>query len=207
MLDRQFPVGHADDAPDAVGYMVPELRYHERMAKNPVNRETIKKLLDTLTPMNPETAEKFVQDILRLADERRRDVERVVGDVAKAGVRTAEGLASSVQHEMARQMTKMAARIDDLERQVDSLGKALETTRTNLLGLASRSSGEVISVVSELPKKNKKGAKKAEKKAAKIERRAREADVSGGAVADAVRGSGSTSDGASADSNPAIAGI
>ena len=178
------------------------------MAKNPVNRETIKKLLDTLTPMNPETAEKFVQDILRLADERRREVERVVGDVAKASVRTAEGLASSVQHEMARQMTKMAARIDDLERQVDSLGRALETTRTNLLSLASRSTGDESSDESEKPVKGKKkNDKKAAKKAAKNERRFNESAADPGVVVDIAGTPASTTDGSGIDSNPAIAGI
>jgi polyhydroxyalkanoate synthesis regulator phasin len=196
-----------DEGQEWFGYLLPGLGYHDLMVKNPVNRETIKKLLDTLTPMNPETAERFVQDILRLADERRRDVERVVGDVAKAGVRTAEGLASSVQHEMARQMTKMAARIDDLERQVDSLGKALETTRTNLLTLASRSAGEVSSDQSEEPKKSKKSRKKADKKALKSERRAREAAVDREVAVEGVSGAASKTDEASNDSNPAIAGI
>jgi polyhydroxyalkanoate synthesis regulator phasin len=178
------------------------------MAKNPVNRETIKKLLDTLTPMNPESAERFLQDILRLADERRRDVERVVGDVAKAGVRTAEGLASSVQHEMARQMTKMAARIDDLERQVDSLGKALETTRTSLLSLASRSAGEMSGGEPEEPKKSKKKSdKKTEKKALKSERRAGKAAVDRDVTIESASGSASKTDEVSNDSNPAIAGI
>ena len=178
------------------------------MAKNPVNRETIKKLLDTLTPMNPETAEKFVQDILRLADERRREVERVVGDVAKAGVRTAEGLASSVQHEMSRQMTKMAARIDDLERQVDSLGKALETTRSSLLSLASRSSGDVNSDEVEKSKKTKKkNGKKAGKRAAQGDRRAKAESADRGADVEDSTGSARNVDGTSIDSNPAIAGI
>lgn len=194
--------------PEAFECMLPGLGYHDSMAKNPVNRETIKKLLDTLTPMNPETAERFVQDILRLADERRRDVERVVGDVAKAGMRTAEGLASSVQHEMARQMTKMAARIDDLERQVDSLGKALETTRTNLLSLASRSSGEVSSDDPGTPKKSKKKSdKKAEKRALKSEHRAREAAVDREVAIEGATGSGNKTGETSNDSNPAIAGI
>lgn len=178
------------------------------MAKNPVNRETIKKLLDTLTPMNPETAEKFVQDILRLADERRREVERVVGDVAKAGVRTAESLASSVQHEMARQMTKMATRIDDLERQVDSLGKALETTRTNLLSLASRSSGVESSDEAEKPgKSKKKNDKRTAKKVAKKDRRSSESTSDSGVVIDPAGTSASENDGSGIDSNPAIAGI
>ena len=194
--------------PEGLGDRCFELGYHDRMAKNLVNRESIKKLLDTLTPMNPETAEKFVQDILRLADERRREVERVVGDVAKASVRTAEGLASSVQREMARQMTKMAARIDDLERQVDSLGRALETTRTNLLSLASRSTGDESSDESEKPVKGKKkNDKKAAKKAAKNERRFNESAADPGVVVDIAGTPASTTDGSGIDSNPAIAGI
>lgn len=140
------------------------------MAKNPVNRDTVKKLIDTLTPMNPETAEKFVQDLLRIADERRRDLERVVGDVTKVGVRTAEGVASSIQQEWSRQLSRMAARIDDLERQVDSLGHALETTRANLVSLAERSagkSGEVVQDSMSASKKSAKTRKKAEKKSVK----------------------------------------
>lgn len=144
------------------------------MAKNPVNRDTVKKLIDALTPMNPETAEKFMHELLRIADERRRDVEKVVGDVAKVGVRTAEGVASSIQQEWSRQLSRMAARIDDLEKQVDALGQTLETTRVNLVSLAERSSGKVsaaaeaaVAKTKKAAKADKKSAKKATKKASK----------------------------------------
>lgn len=143
------------------------------MAKTPVNRETVKKLIDALTPMSAETAEKFVQDILKIADERRRDVERVVGDVAKVGLRTAEGLATSVQHELGRQVAKMADRIDDLERQVENLNKALESTRANLMSIAERSlakgsdAAEPGSPASTTTKKSVKGRKKSDKKSEK----------------------------------------
>jgi polyhydroxyalkanoate synthesis regulator phasin len=142
------------------------------MAKNPVTRDTVKKLIDALTPMNPETAEKFMQELLRVADERRRDVERVVGDVAKVGVRTAEGVASTIQHEWSRQLTRMASRIDDLERQVEALGQTLESTRTSLVSLAARNAGKGAETnengdSNKTAKSVKKAAKKAEKKAAK----------------------------------------
>ena len=177
------------------------------MAKPPVNRETVKKIIDALTPMNPDTAEKFVQDLLRAADERRREVERVVGDVARAGVRTAEGLASSMQQEMARQMTKMAARIDDLERQVESLNRALESTKSHLLSLASRSS---VAESEKAPqaeqttgKSSKKSARKAEKKAKKSKIRVEDAvqeNVNPGA-------SDSGSSPGPVGGSPAVAGI
>lgn len=142
------------------------------MAKNPVTRDTVKKLIDALTPMNPETAEKFMQELLRVADERRRDVERVVGDVAKVGVRTAEGVASSIQHEWSRQLTRMASRIDDLERQVEALGQTLESTRASLVSLAARNAGKGAEInengdADTTKKSVKKAAKKMEKKATK----------------------------------------
>lgn len=140
------------------------------MSKSPVNRETMKKLIDALTPMNPDTAEKFVQDLLRVAEERRREIERVVGDVARAGVRTAEGVASSVQHELSKQVSRMAARVDDLEKQVESLGRTIESTRSNVMSLVSRSLGggsDPVDSVEVDPKKSKvsKSDKKKEKKA------------------------------------------
>jgi hypothetical protein len=105
-------------------------------------------------------------------------------------------------------MTKMAARIDDLERQVDSLGRALETTRTNLLSLASRSTGDESSDESEKPVKGKKkNDKKAAKKAAKNERRFNESAADPGVVVDIAGTPASTTDGSGIDSNPAIAGI
>lgn len=176
--------------------------YHGTMAKTPLNRETVKKLLDTLTPMSPESAEKFVQDLLRVAEERRKDLERVVGDVAKVGVRTAEGIATSVQHELGRQVTRMAARIDDLERQVEGLNKALESTRSSLLALAARSmakGSETDSSSSDSSsKKAGKSSKKADKKADKKARRSKEA--SAGTDSSAVESG-------SADGSAAVAGI
>lgn len=147
------------------------------MSKSPVNRETMKKLIDALTPMNPDTAEKFVQDLLRVAEERRREIERVVGDVARAGVRTAEGVASSVQHELSKQVSRMAARVDDLEKQVESLGRTIESTRSNVMSLVSRSLGggsdpvdsvEVDPKKSKVSKSDKKKEKKALRKATKV---------------------------------------
>lgn len=184
--------------------------YDVDMAKTPINRETVKRLIDALTPMNPETAEKFVQDLLRAADERRKEVERVVGDVAKAGVRTAEGLATSVQHELGRQMTKMATRIDDLERQVDSLSKALESTRSNLLALASRSmakgGSDGSTEGSDGSKPSKKNSKKSEKKSKRAKNRSKDSSSAAGSGSNETTAELSSSADRS-DGAPAVAGI
>jgi hypothetical protein len=108
-------------------------------------------------------------------------------------------------------MTKMASRIDDLEKQVDSLGKALEATRTNLLALASRSAGETevenIEESAKSKKGKKKSDKKAEKKAAKDKGGAKGGQVDSGSSVDSVTSPASASDGSSQDPNPAVAGI
>lgn len=137
-------------------------RYAVPMPKNPVTKDSIKKMIDVLTPMSPQTAEKFLQDLLRLADERRKGVEKAIGDAAKAGVRTAEGLASTVQQELSRQVSRMAARVDDLERRVDSLSSTLEATRSNIVTLASRpfaKAEEQVAAVVETSKKKRKRSK------------------------------------------------
>lgn len=108
------------------------------MAKNPLTRESVAQFLEVLTPLSPEKAEKLVRDVLRVAEERRREVEKAVGDMARAGRRSAEDFATSVQQEMAKQVSRMATRIDVLEEQVESLARTLESTRENFVALANR---------------------------------------------------------------------
>lgn len=108
------------------------------MANNPINRDALKKLLDTVTPMSPEAAERFVRELLRLGDERRKDAERLVGEVSAAGRRSAEHFAASVQQEVAKQLGRLVQRIDTLERQLEHVNRNLETTRTAVAAAASK---------------------------------------------------------------------
>lgn len=108
------------------------------MANNPINRDALKKLLDTVTPMSPEAAERFVRELMRIGDERRKDAERLVGEVSAAGRRSAEHFASAVQQEVAKQLGRLVQRIDSLERQLEHVNRNLETTRTAVAAAASK---------------------------------------------------------------------
>lgn len=108
------------------------------MAKNPINRESLKKLLDTVTPMNPETAERFVREVLRIGDERRRDAERLLNEVTAAGRKSAEHFSAAVQQEVAKQLGRVVLRIDSLERQIEHLNRNVDATRTVVASAASK---------------------------------------------------------------------
>ena len=74
------------------------------MAKNQISKNSLKKLLDSVTPMAPDAAEKFVRDLLKVGDERRRDAEKVVAEVAAVARRSAEQFSVTVREEVAKQL-------------------------------------------------------------------------------------------------------
>ena len=108
------------------------------MAKNQISKNSLKKLLDSVTPMAPEAAEKFVRDLLKVGDERRRDAEKIVAEVATVARRSAEQFSVTVQKEVAKQLSRLVVRIDQVEKQVETLNKNLEATRALLVAAAAK---------------------------------------------------------------------
>jgi hypothetical protein len=98
----------------------------------------LKKLLDSVTPMAPDAAEKFVRDLLKVGDERRRDAEKIVAEVATVARRSAEQFSVTVQKEVAKQLGRLVVRIDQVEKQVETLNKNLEATRALLVAAAAK---------------------------------------------------------------------
>lgn len=111
------------------------------MAKNQNSKNSLKKLLDTVTPMAPDVAEKFVRDLLKAGDQRRKDAEKVVAEVSAVARRSAEQFSVAVQKEVAKQLGRLMVRIDQLEKQVESLNKNLDATRSMLLAAATKGLG------------------------------------------------------------------
>lgn len=135
------------------------------MAKNPTSKNSLKKLLDTVTPMSPDVAEKFVRDLLKAGDQRRKDAEKVVAEVSAVARRSAEQFSMSVQKEVAKQLGRLMVRIDQLEKQVEVLNKSLDATRTLLVSAATK--GLAKKSATTAPAAKKAAAKKpAAKKAA-----------------------------------------
>ena len=108
------------------------------MAKNQISQNSLKKLLDSVTPMAPDAAEKFVRDLLKVGDERRRDAEKIVAEVATVARRSAEQFSVTVQKEVAKQLSRLVVRIDQVEKQVETLNKNLEATRALLVAAAAK---------------------------------------------------------------------
>lgn len=110
----------------------------ERMSKSPMGKNSLKKLFDAVAPMGPELAEKFVRDLLVAGDQRRRDAEKVIGEVVTASRKSAEQFGESVQREVAKQLTKVVKRMDNLEKQIENLNRNIEATRTMLVAAAAK---------------------------------------------------------------------
>ena len=114
------------------------------MAKNPINKSSMKKLFDTVSPMGPDAAEKFVRELLKAGDERRRDAEKIVTEIVAASRKSAEQFSDAVQREVGKQLTKAVKRIDQLEKQVETLTRSLEATRTVLVATAAMSVADTV---------------------------------------------------------------
>ena len=114
------------------------------MAKNPINKSSMKKLFDTVSPMGPDAAEKFVRELLKAGDERRRDAEKIVTEIIAASRKSAEHFNDAVQREVGKQLTKAVKRIDQLEKQVEILTRSLEATRTVLVATAAKSVADTV---------------------------------------------------------------
>jgi len=114
------------------------------MAKNPINKNSMKKLFDTVSPMGPDAAEKFVRELLKAGDERRRDAEKIVTEIVAASRKSAEHFSDAVQREVGKQLTKAVKRIDQLEKQVETLTRSLEATRTVLVAATAKSVADTV---------------------------------------------------------------
>jgi len=94
--------------------------------------------------MGPDAAEKFVRELLKAGEERRRDAEKIIAEVAVAGRKSAEQFVEAVQREVAKQLTKAVKRIDHLETQVETLTRRLGATRAVLVATAAKSVADSV---------------------------------------------------------------
>ena len=114
------------------------------MAKNPINKNSMKKLFDTVSPMGPDAADKFVRELLKAGEERRRDAEKIIAEVVAASRHSAEQFNDAVQREVAKQLTKAIKRIDHLDKRVETLTRSLEATRAVLVATAAKSVADTV---------------------------------------------------------------
>jgi len=109
------------------------------MAKDP-----LRKLIDSIAPLGPDSAEKVVREVLKAGEARRRDAEKAVADVVAQARKSAEQFAVAVQREVAKQLAVVVKRIDSLEAQVETVSRNVNSARQKVVErvpFAGRSAG------------------------------------------------------------------
>ena len=90
------------------------------MATNPL----LKRMLDAgmqFTEMSQKQAEKLVKEFVKSGQARKKDSEEMVRQIVDRGRNLSEQIVASVQAELAKQMSKFAGRLDDVEGRVEAL--------------------------------------------------------------------------------------
>ena len=90
------------------------------MATNPL----LKRMLDAgmqVTEMSQKQAEKLVKEFVKTGQARKKDGDEMVRQIVDRGRSLSEQIVASVQAELAKQMSKFAVRLDDVEGRVEAL--------------------------------------------------------------------------------------
>jgi len=90
------------------------------MATNPL----LKKMLDAgmqFTEMSQKQAEKLVKEFVKAGQARKKDSDELVRQIVDRGRTLSEQIVASVQAEAAKQMSKFAGRLDEIEARVEAL--------------------------------------------------------------------------------------
>jgi polyhydroxyalkanoate synthesis regulator phasin len=103
------------------------------MAANPL----LKKMLDAgmqFTEMSQKQAEKLVKEFVKAGQARKKDSDDMVRQIVDRGRTLSEQIVAAVQAELAKQMSKFASRLDEVEGRVEALASKV--------GLASKQTSE-----------------------------------------------------------------
>ena len=90
------------------------------MAPNPL----LKRMLDAgmqFTEMSQKQAEKLVKEFVKKGQARKKDSDDLVRQIVDRGRNLSEQVVAAVQAELAKQMSKFAVRLDDVEGRVEAL--------------------------------------------------------------------------------------
>ena len=105
------------------------------MAANPL----LKRMLDAgmqFTEVSQKQAEKLVKEFVKAGQARKKDSDEMVRQIVDRGRTLSEQVVASVQAELAKQMGKFAARLDDVEGRVEALAAKV--------GLAAKAATEKV---------------------------------------------------------------
>ncbi len=125
----------------------------------------LKRLLDAgmnFTEISQDQAEKLVKEFVKGGQARRKDTEKLVHEMVERGRSATEGLVSTVQAEISKQLGKFASRLDDVESRVEVIAQKV--------GLASKPAAKAAPVKKAAPAKKAPAAKAAPVKKAAVKK-------------------------------------
>jgi polyhydroxyalkanoate synthesis regulator phasin len=94
-------------------------------------KSTLKSYIEAgaqFTEMPRQQAEVFVKGLVKSGDIRRRDAEQLLQTLLSRGRETTDRVAALVQAEVAKQMTALAERFDDIEGRVESMAASMRSS-------------------------------------------------------------------------------
>lgn len=116
------------------------------MAANPL----LKKMLDAgmqFTEMSQKQAEKLVKEFVKAGHARKKDSDEMVRQIVDRGRNLSEQIVAAVQAELAKQMSKFAGRLDDVEARVEAIatkvGVAAKATTDKAKETAKKSAAKM----------------------------------------------------------------
>lgn len=88
------------------------------------------------TEMSQKQAEKLVKEFVKVGQARKKDSDEMVRQIVDRGRNLSEQMVATVQAELAKQMSKFAVRLDDVEGRVEALAAKV--------GLAAKAASDKV---------------------------------------------------------------
>ena len=124
----------------------------------------VKRLLDAgmqFTEMSQEQAEKIVKELVKNGQARRKDSTKLVEELLGRGREATESAVAAVQAGWAKQVGRFAARLDEIEANVEDIAQKLGITKAP----ATKAAPAKKAAAAKAPAKKAPGKKAAAKKA------------------------------------------
>ena len=83
--------------------------------------ESIKKLIESMSPMTPQATEKLVKEIIKVGDQGRRQAEKIVSEMMQAKSKSSQYFSAAVEREVAKQLGEVNTRLAMLEKKIEQL--------------------------------------------------------------------------------------
>lgn len=100
--------------------------------------ESIKKLIESMSPMTPQATEKLVKEMGKVGDQGRRQAEKIVSEMMQAKSKSSQYFSAAVEREVAKQLGEVNTRLSMLEKEIEQLSGAAPAKKTPVKKAAAK---------------------------------------------------------------------